>query len=82
MLKNLIKKRLFKSTILNENDQKDLINSIEWIENFKGNLNDSDISFIKKMIYMIFLSSKSFFNSPFSNISFTISQPPINSFLT
>ena len=48
LLKNLIEKRLFKSNILNENDQKNLINSIELIENFKGNLNDSDISFIKK----------------------------------
>ena len=30
---------------------------------------------------MIFFSDKSFLSSPFSNISFTISHPPTNSFL-
>ena len=48
LLKHLSEKKLFKSNIFNEDDQKNLINSIELIENFKGNLNDSDISFIKK----------------------------------
>ena len=47
-LKNLTNKKLSLSSIFSENDQKNLMNSIEKIENFKGNLNTSDISFITK----------------------------------
>jgi len=48
LLKNLTNKKISKSNILTENSQKYLINSIEKIEIFKGNLADSDISFISK----------------------------------
>ena len=34
--------------IFSERDQLDLINKIEKIENFKGNLENSDLSFITK----------------------------------
>ena len=45
---NLNKKKYFTSNILNTDDQKELISSIKMIETFKGNLKDSDISFITK----------------------------------
>ena len=45
-LVNLIHKKLSLSSIFSENDQKNLMNSIEKIESHKGNLNNSDISFI------------------------------------
>ena len=45
---NLNNKKSFASNIFNDDDQKELINSINMIETFKGNLNDSDISFITK----------------------------------
>ena len=45
---NLNKKKFFTSNIFNNDDQRELINSIKMIETFKGNLNDSDISFITK----------------------------------
>ena len=45
---NLNNKKFFTSNIFNENDQNELISSIKMIETFKGNLNDSDISFITK----------------------------------
>ena len=48
LLSNLNNKKFFSSKIFNENDQKELVNSIKKIETFKGNLNDSDISFITK----------------------------------
>ena len=41
-------KKRFTSNIFNDDDQKELISSIEMIETFKGKLNDSDISFITK----------------------------------
>ena len=41
-------KKSFNSNIFNYDDQKELIKSIKKIETFKGNLNDSDISFITK----------------------------------
>lgn len=47
-LENLMNKKLSASSIFNENEQSDLINSIKKIEIFKGNLSDSDISFITK----------------------------------
>ena len=47
-LENLMNKKLSPSSIFNENEQSDLINSIKKIEIFKGNLSDSDISFITK----------------------------------
>ena len=47
-LGNLRDKKTFKSKIFDNFEQKDLIESIETIEMFKGNLNDSDISFITK----------------------------------
>ena len=46
---NLNNKKFFNSNIFNEKDQNELINSIKMIETFKGNLNDSDISFITKV---------------------------------
>ena len=48
ILLNLNNKKSFTSNIFNDDDQKELISSIEMIETFKGNLNDSDISFITK----------------------------------
>ena len=45
---NLNNKKFFTSNIFNKNDQNELISSIKMIETFKGNLNDSDISFITK----------------------------------
>ena len=45
---NLNNKKFFTSNIFNNDDQKELISSIKMIETFKGNLNDSDISFITK----------------------------------
>ena len=45
---SLNNKKFFNSNIFNHDAQKELINSIEMIETFKGNLNDSDISFITK----------------------------------
>ena len=45
---NLSKKKTILSNIFSEDDQTKLIDSIERIENFKGNLSDSDISFITK----------------------------------
>ena len=45
---NLNDKKSFTSNIFNDDDQKELIRSIKTIETFKGNLNDSDISFITK----------------------------------
>tara|TARA_Y100001958_G_C21174811_1_gene505867 strand:+ start:346 stop:1089 length:744 start_codon:yes stop_codon:yes gene_type:complete len=47
-LKNLSDKRLSLSSIFSDNEQISLMNSIEKIESYKGNLNDSDISFITK----------------------------------
>ena len=48
ILLNLNNKKSFTSNIFNDDDQKELIRSIKTIETFKGNLNDSDISFITK----------------------------------
>ena len=48
MFVNLNNKKSFASNIFNDDDQKELINSIKMIETFKGNLIDSDISFITK----------------------------------
>ena len=45
---NLNNKKSFASNIFNVDDQKELISSIKIIETFKGNLIDSDISFITK----------------------------------
>ena len=42
-------KTFFDSKVLSKNDQEELIQSIKSIENFKGRLTDSDISFIKKI---------------------------------
>ena len=47
-LDNLERKKISPSSIFNYNEQKDLIGSIKKIENFKGNLKDSDICFITK----------------------------------
>jgi|TARA_Y100000389_G_scaffold163892_1_gene167347 predicted O-methyltransferase YrrM len=47
-LKNLEKKTLFTSSIINQENQKYLMNLIDKIEVRKGNLKDSDICFIKK----------------------------------
>ena len=48
VLDSLKNKKLFISNIFNDNEQQELINSIEAIEIYKGNLKDSDISFITK----------------------------------
>ena len=48
IFENLNNKKSFTSHIFNDDDQKELISSIKMIETFKGNLNDSDISFITK----------------------------------
>ena len=48
IFESLNSKKSFKSNIFNDDDQKELIKSIKRIETFKGNLNDSDISFITK----------------------------------
>ena len=48
-LKNLEIKKLTKSNIISDNEQNILMNSIKKIENFKGNLVDSDICFITKI---------------------------------
>ena len=48
IFENLNNKNSFNSNIFNDDDQKELIKSIKKIETFKGNLKDSDISFITK----------------------------------
>ncbi len=48
VLDNLQNKKFFPSQIISKNEQINLINSIEKIQIYKGNLTDSDISFIKK----------------------------------
>ena len=47
-LKNLSNKKISYSSIINNQDQKNLIDSIKNIDIGKGNLKDSDICFIKK----------------------------------
>ena len=49
IFESLNNKKLFNSNIFHDDDQKELIKSIKKIETFKGNLNDSDISFITKV---------------------------------
>ena len=49
VLENLKKKVVFNSSIMNEKDQIILMNSIEKIFLYKGNLKDSDICFIQKI---------------------------------
>ena len=46
--KNLETKKIFNSKILTEKEQLDLMNEINKIEIYKGNLKDSDISFMIK----------------------------------
>ena len=48
LFKNLIEKKNFPSTIFSESEQDILMNSIEKLETFKGNLENSDIAFITK----------------------------------
>ena len=48
LLANIEKKNFFTSIIFTENEQRSLMNMINKIEIFKGNLKDSDISFITK----------------------------------
>jgi len=47
-LENIKNKKYFSSKIFDIGEQKEIMNSIEMIEIFKGNLNDSDICFITK----------------------------------
>ena len=47
-LKNIQNKKFINSSVFSENDQKYLMSSIKRIDFAKGNLNDSDICFIKK----------------------------------
>ena len=47
-LENLKNKKFFTSKIFSDQDQKEIMRSIDTIEVFKGNLNNSDISFITK----------------------------------
>ncbi len=49
VLSHLIKKKLFKSNILSEEDQVYIHQNIKKIETYKGNLRDSDICFIEKI---------------------------------
>ena len=48
IFESLNDKKSFNSNIFKDDDQKELIKTIKRIETFKGNLNDSDISFITK----------------------------------
>ena len=48
LLKNLEKKYTFNSNIFTKDEQLDFMDMVEKIEVYKGNLNDSDISFISK----------------------------------
>ena len=48
LLINLKNKNLFKSSVLNEEDQKHLIDQISEIKVYKGELENSDICFIQK----------------------------------
>ena len=48
LFKNLENKKTFISNLFTKNEQLDLMNMVNKIEVFKGNLNDSDISFITK----------------------------------
>ena len=48
LLNNLQNKKISVSNVFTQNDQIDLINQIEKIESYKGNLDDSDIAFINK----------------------------------
>ena len=50
LLEKLKKKTYFKSSIIDREGQTYLINKIDQIINYKGNLTDSDICFIKKKI--------------------------------
>ena len=47
-LQNILNKKISNSSIFNDSEQKYLINSIKKININKGNLNDSDICFIKR----------------------------------
>ena len=47
-LKNILDKKLSNSSIFNDEEQEYLMNSIKKIDVNKGNLNDSDICFIRK----------------------------------
>ena len=47
-LRNLENKKISRSSIIDSYEQEELMNSINKIEIFKGNLKDSDISFISK----------------------------------
>ena len=49
VLKNLKEKKLFSSSIINNNDQIYLQNNIGKIITYKGNLKNSDICFIEKI---------------------------------
>ena len=48
LLKNIENKKFFTSSIINEKNQKELMDLIKKIDVSKGNLTDSDICFIKK----------------------------------
>ena len=48
LLNNLQNKKISISNVFTKNDQINLINQIEKIESYKGNLNNSDIAFINK----------------------------------
>jgi len=48
LLKNIENKKFFNSSIINEKNQKELMDLIKKIDVSKGNLTDSDICFIKK----------------------------------
>ena len=48
LLKKLRNNEFFKSNFFNKEDQKFLMSSINKIDNYKGNLDISDICFIKK----------------------------------
>ena len=50
LFKNLENKNTFNSNLFTKNEQLELMEMIDKIEVYKGNLNDSDISFITKSL--------------------------------
>ncbi len=50
LISNFQKKQIFKSDLINKSEQKFLMKNIKTINTYKGNLKDSDICFIEKII--------------------------------
>ena len=61
LLKNIMKKKKFKSNILSNSDQEYLFKNIKDIKIFKGKTKISDIAFITKndfIFYLVFSKTK------------------------